>query len=56
MDNIQNKNLFIGLSILLRIIEAVGHASTVVAGFSLLGTVFPNGVVTSFVSVYNLDY
>lgn len=48
---ITSHNEFIFLSFLLRILESLGATASLIAGFSLTATCFPNSVATTFASL-----
>ena len=49
LDEIDDTELFLGLSILLQIIEAFGFAPMRTASFAVVCCVFPDSVATTFV-------
>lgn len=49
LDYIEDRILFISLSLLLRILESIGESFAIVSGFSLTAVVFPKDVFTIFV-------
>ena len=48
LDNFQDPNYFIALSLLVRIVEAVGNAAFLTASFSLVAIYFQDSVATVF--------
>ena len=54
LEFVQHRVTFIVLSIILRVLEAVGASAAVVSGFSLIGNVFPDKVGTVFVSIHKV--
>lgn len=51
LDYISNRFVFIGLSLFLRVVEALGASAAIVSGFSMIGSHFPDNLSTVFVSI-----
>ena len=50
LDYISSHFFFIGLSLIFRVIEALGASAAVVAAFAMIGSYFPDHLSTVFVS------
>ena len=51
LDGIQDRTAFIGLSLLIRIVEAVGNSGFLTASFSIIAKEFPENVATMFAAL-----
>jgi hypothetical protein len=49
LDRIEGHYPFIGLSFLIRIVEALGNAAFLTASFAIIAKEFPDNVATTFV-------
>jgi len=49
LDRIQDHTVFILLSFILRILEALGGAAVCTASFTIIALEFPNSIATTFV-------
>lgn len=51
LDKVEGHYPFITLSLIIRVIEAMGNAAFLTASFAIIAKEFPDNVATTFVSI-----